>query len=114
MSMGKRRQRQESLFIMADGLPKTAGHPFYQKLNALLAEADFDRWIEKRCQRYYEREEKRGQPRSRRASIFACCWWATSKASTASAASPGAAQTASACGNSSAFRWTKQRLTPRL
>jgi transposase len=62
MSMGKRRQRQESLFIMADGLPKTAGHPFYQKLNSLLAEADFDRWIEKRCQRYYEREEKRGQP----------------------------------------------------
>jgi hypothetical protein len=34
----------------ADGLPKSAGHPFYQKLNALLAEADFDRWIE-RCRR---------------------------------------------------------------
>ena len=28
----------------------------------LLAEADFDPWIEKRCQRYYAREEKRGQP----------------------------------------------------
>lgn len=62
MAMGKRRQRQEALFIMADGLPKSAGHPFYQRLNALLAEADFDRWIEKRCQRYYEQEEKRGQP----------------------------------------------------
>ena len=62
MAMGKRRQRQESLFVMADGLPKSAGHPFYQKLNALLAEADFDRWIERRCQRYYEQEEKRGQP----------------------------------------------------
>jgi hypothetical protein len=43
MAMGKRRQRQESLFIMADGLPKSAGHPFYQQLNALLAAADFDR-----------------------------------------------------------------------
>jgi transposase len=62
MAMGKRRQRQESLFIMADGLPKSAGHPFYQKLNALLAEANFDPWIEKRCQRYYAQEEKRGQP----------------------------------------------------
>jgi transposase len=62
MAMGKRRQRQESLFILADGLPKSAGHPFYQKLNTLLAAADFDPWIEKRCQRYYEREEKRGQP----------------------------------------------------
>ena len=62
MAMGKRRQRQEALFIMADGLPKSAGHPFYQRLNWLLAEADFDRWIEKRCQRYYEQDEKRGQP----------------------------------------------------
>ena len=62
MAMGKRQQRQESLFIMADGLPKSAGHPFYQRLNALLAEADFDRWIERRCQRYYAQEEKRGQP----------------------------------------------------
>jgi transposase len=62
MAMGKRRQRQESLFIMADGLPKSAGHPFYQQLNALLAAADFDRWIEKRCQRFYATEEKRGQP----------------------------------------------------
>jgi transposase len=62
MAMGKRRQRQEALFVMADGLPKSAGHPFYQALNRLLAEADFDRWIERRCQRYYEQEEKRGQP----------------------------------------------------
>jgi transposase len=62
MAMGKRRQQQAALFVMADGLPKSAGHPFYQALNRLLAEADFDRWIEKRCQRYYEHEEKRGQP----------------------------------------------------
>jgi transposase len=62
MAMGKRKQRQESLFILADGLPKSAGHPFYQRLNALLAEADFDRWIERRCQRYYNTEEARGQP----------------------------------------------------
>jgi transposase len=62
MAMGKRQQRQESLFIMSDGLPKSAGHPFYQRLNALLAEANFDHWIERRCQQYYEQEEKRGQP----------------------------------------------------
>jgi transposase len=62
MAMGKRRQRQEALFVMADGLPRSAGHPFYQRLNALLAEANFDHWIQRRCQRYYEQEEKRGQP----------------------------------------------------
>jgi transposase len=62
MAMGRRKQRQEALFVMAEGLPKSAGHPFYQKLNALLAEAEFDRWIERRCQPYYEQAEQRGQP----------------------------------------------------
>ncbi len=62
MAMGKRKQRQEELFIMADQLPRSAGHPFYQKLNLLLAEADFDRWIEGRCLEYYAQQEKRGQP----------------------------------------------------
>ena len=47
MAMGKRKPRQESLFIATDRLTQSAGHPFYQKLNALLAEADFDRWIER-------------------------------------------------------------------
>jgi transposase len=62
MAMGKRRQRQEALFVMADGMPKSPGHPFYRKLNELLAEAEFDRWIERRCRQYYNNQEKRGQP----------------------------------------------------
>ena len=32
-------------------LPKSPGHPFYQKLNGLLAEVGFDDWVESRCQR---------------------------------------------------------------
>jgi hypothetical protein len=62
MGMGKRKQRQESLFITAENLPRSDGHPFYQKLNSLLAEADFDRWIEERCRPFYEQEETRGKP----------------------------------------------------
>ncbi|HEX4146336.1 MAG TPA: transposase [Pirellulales bacterium] len=62
MGMGKRKQRQESLFITADNLPRSDGHPFYQKLNSLLAEADFDRWIEARCRPFYAQEETRGKP----------------------------------------------------
>src|ERR1700685_3978437 len=62
MAMGKRKRRQESLFITADSLPRSDGHPFYQKLNALLAEADFDRWIEARCRQFYEQQETRGKP----------------------------------------------------
>jgi transposase len=62
MAMGKRKRRQESLFIMADHLPRSEGHPFYQQLNALLAEAGFDRWIEERCRQFYEQDETRGKP----------------------------------------------------
>src|SRR4051812_30826639 len=55
MAMGKRREeRQGTLFVATDRLPKTAGHPFYQRLNGLLAEAGFDAWIEGRCRPYYE------------------------------------------------------------
>jgi hypothetical protein len=62
MAMGKRKQRQESLFLLADELPKSAGHPFYERLNRLLAEVDFDRWVEARCEPFYEQTETRGQP----------------------------------------------------
>ena len=62
MAMGKRKRRQESLFISADNMPRSDGHPFYQRLNALLAEAGFDHWIEERCRQFYEQEETRGKP----------------------------------------------------
>jgi transposase len=62
MAMGKRKMRQESLFITTDQLLPSAGHPFYQKLNTLLDECGFDRWLERRCAQYYEQQEKRGQP----------------------------------------------------
>jgi transposase len=63
MAMGRRkREQQDALFVMASGLPKSPGHPFYRKLNELLNEAGFDRWIEGRCERYYTIGEKRGQP----------------------------------------------------
>jgi transposase len=62
MAMGKHKPRQESLFITIDQLTPSAGHPFYQRLNALLAENGFDDWIERRCAEFYEREEARGRP----------------------------------------------------
>jgi len=62
MAMGRRKSvRQEALFVTSEQLPRSQGHPFYRALNALLAEANFDRWIEGRCLPYYEQVEKRGQ-----------------------------------------------------
>ena len=62
MAMGKRKQRQEALFLLAEELPQSGGHPFYEKLNGLLAVAGFDRWVERRCAQYYNQAERRGQP----------------------------------------------------
>jgi transposase len=62
MAMGKRKARQESLFVATDCLMQSAGHPFYEKLNALLEEAKFDPWVEGRCAAYYEQEKKCGRP----------------------------------------------------
>ena len=33
--------------------PRLPGHPFYQRLNRVLEEADFDRFCESRCQGFY-------------------------------------------------------------
>jgi transposase len=57
MSMGTRRkrQRQHDLWIAANDLPATAGHPFYQRLNALLDAHYFDAFAEGLCQPFYAR-----------------------------------------------------------
>ena len=64
MAMGRRkRDRQEALFLSAQDLPKSAGHPFYQALNRLLAEAGSDHWIETRCAVCcWPNSRERGQP----------------------------------------------------
>lgn len=51
--MGKRKRRQESVWITTSELPKSPGHPFYQRLNVVLDEAGFDRFAEKSCERFY-------------------------------------------------------------
>ena len=47
MAMGRRKQeRQEGLFVMAEALPQTPRHVFYERLNRLLAEHGFDQFAE--------------------------------------------------------------------
>lgn len=53
MALGKRKREQQELWVATTELPKSPGHPFYVKLNRLLAEADFDRWVERLCTPYY-------------------------------------------------------------
>jgi transposase len=53
MVMGKRKRRQQEMWLATNDLPKSPGHPFYQRLNAALEEAGFDRFAEKSCERFY-------------------------------------------------------------
>src|SRR5882757_1224521 len=56
MAMGKREaEQQQDLFITHDKLPRSPGHVFYGKLNRLLAEGGFDRWIEALCEPHYSK-----------------------------------------------------------
>ncbi len=61
MSMSKRRlERQQNLWINTSEIAISAGHPFYQRLNQLLTEHGFDRFVEERCASFYA--ETRGRP----------------------------------------------------
>jgi len=53
MALGRREAVQAEMFVAATDLPRSPGHVFYAKLNALLAEADFDRRVEALCEPYY-------------------------------------------------------------
>ena len=57
MAMGRRKtERQQELWIAATDLPEAPGHPFYRKLNELLDESGFDRFVEDLCQKFYHDE----------------------------------------------------------
>jgi transposase len=81
MAMGTRKQQgqQEELWVAAAKLPRSAGHPFYERLNELLEEAGFDAFVEERCRRFYA--PKMGRPvlslpkgrAWRLGFIFGCC-----------------------------------------
>lgn len=59
--MGKRsRKLQSELWVSANELPKTPGHPFYQHLNRLLDKHGFDAFVEAECASFYA--PRRGRP----------------------------------------------------
>src|SRR5271155_5514525 len=62
MAIGKRTPKQDELFIPTAQVATGPGHPFYTKLNAVLAEAGFDEFVEKLCARYYKEGGRPGIP----------------------------------------------------
>jgi transposase len=60
MSMGEREgEKQDEFWIPVQDIVRTEGHPFYQKLNKVLKKHGFDRFVERRCAKFYK---KGGRP----------------------------------------------------
>jgi len=61
MAMGMRNgERQRPLWIAGTDLPESPGHPFYRRLNGILAQCGFERFVEGLCGQYYA--EVMGRP----------------------------------------------------
>jgi len=60
MALGRRGEQEHAMWVATTSLPRSAGHPFYRRLNVLLAEAEFDRFAEAQCAPYYA--ETQGRP----------------------------------------------------
>jgi len=60
MAMGKKKPRQQPLFVAAVDLPRTPGHPFYECLNEILATHGFDAFVEQLAAPFYD--EVLGRP----------------------------------------------------
>ncbi|HWO41303.1 MAG TPA: transposase, partial [Candidatus Eisenbacteria bacterium] len=60
--MGKRKRglKQSVMWIATNDLPRTAGHPFYERMNRILDQAGFDAHVEKLCAPFYA--ERMGRP----------------------------------------------------
>jgi transposase len=60
MALGRQGERQTELMIGWAELPRSPGHAFYDRLQAVLVEAGFDRFAETECAPYYA--SRRGRP----------------------------------------------------
>lgn len=61
MAMGKKRAQQQPLWIASKELPRTRGHVFYDRVNEILNQENFDEFAEKECVRFYK-SETMGRP----------------------------------------------------
>src|SRR5690348_18381177 len=60
MALGRQGERQTDLMVGWAELPRSPGHAFYDRLQAVLVGAGFDRFAEGQCKPYYAGE--RGRP----------------------------------------------------
>ena len=73
MAMGTRRQRerQEELWIASNAIVETPAHAFYEQLNRVLNQHQFDVRVEQLCRKYYK-ESRYGRPSVAPGVYFRC------------------------------------------
>ena len=57
MAMGtrKQRERQQELWIASDSMVQSPGNAFYDRLNAILDQHQFDHQVEHLCRKFYKK-----------------------------------------------------------
>jgi transposase len=56
MAMGRKRARQQALWVATEQLAQSGGHAFYEQVNEILAEHEFDTFVEEQCIGFYKSE----------------------------------------------------------
>ena len=106
MALGRRTtERQQEFWVATQNLPNAPRHVFYETLNRLLAQADFDRRVEDLCEPYYAAG---GRPSIPPGNFFRMLLIGYFENIARSGAPPGGATTAARCGSSWATRPTRR------
>jgi transposase len=113
MAMGRRhhRERQEDLWVAHTELATAPGHPFYERLNAVLDAEGFDRFAEGLCAKFYVPQF--GRPSLTPGIYFRSLLIGYFESIGAERASPGGWLIRWRCDASWALRWTRPRRTTR-
>ena len=53
MGMGRKKDRQDTFWVATQELPRTGGPVFYERVNRILNETGFDRFVEDSCEKFY-------------------------------------------------------------
>ena len=70
MALGKKKAKQTSIWIETTQLQAHTQHPFYSRVNEILEKAQFDRYAERICRKYYA--ERMGRPSITPGTYFRC------------------------------------------
>ena len=108
MAMGRSEAVQDDLMATWAEMPRSPGHAFYDRLQEVLREADFDGFVEKVCKPYYA--PRMGAPSLPPGRYFRMHMIGYFEGlDSASAASPGAVRTRIRCATSCDFRTARRR-----